>query len=898
MGSRLRVLMIEDSANDARLLERSLRKEWSDLIVQRVDTPEALEEALSTQEWDVVLSDENMPRFSAGAALDILKRRGLALPCIVVSGLLSMEGAVGLMKAGAHDFVRKDDLARLAPAIRREIRDAEVRRRRRQAELAVKESEEKYRRLVENLASGYVLYSHDTQGVFTYVSPSVTSVLGYSPEEFLTHYAEHLTGAPVNHGVVEHTAGTLRGEPQPPYQVELCHQDGSLRTFEVQEVPVLDENGQVTAVEGVAHDVTAQRRMVAALAASEERFRLAMRGANDGLWDWNLETDEVYYSPRWKSMLGYADEEVGASPDEWRTRLHPDDLERVSSAAQSYLRGETDSYEAEFRMRHKDGHHVDILARALALRDARGKALRLTGTHVDVSERNRAARELRDSESRVRLLLDSTEEGIYAIDTAGVCTMCNPAAARLLGYSQPQALLGKVLHGLVHHSYPDGTEYPTEACRIHRVVLDGTPAHSEDEMYWRADGTRFPAEVRAAPIRRDGAIVGAVVSFFDITQRKETERTLRRLSRAQTALSRCNAAMVRASDEAELTQAVCDLLVDVGGYRLAWVGSAEPSGDGLRLVVVAGDRIDVLESEGLALEEAERELARWCAALAVRTGQRQVVRDLSQAPDYAAFAACGHRSCLSVPLLDEGKSFGTLSVHAAEVDAFDAEELALLEELASDLAYGIRMLRTQKQRDEAHAGLEKSLLQTIEAVALTVEKRDPYTAGHQRRVAQLAAAMAEDMGLSESRVHGLRLGAMIHDIGKIYIPAEILTRPGKLSEVEFKLIQTHPEVGFEIMRGVEFPWPVQAMILQHHERLDGSGYPRGLRGEDILREAKILGVADVVEAMASHRPFRVALGIEVALQEIQRGRGTLYDPEAVDSCVRLFGDGRFKWESG
>jgi DNA-binding NtrC family response regulator len=151
--SPLRVLLIEDSANDAWLLERSLRKEWSDLIVQRVDAPEALEEALSTRKWDVVLSDESMPRFSAGAALDILKRRGLELPFIVVSGFLSTEGAVGLMKAGAHDFVRKDDLARLAPAIHREIRDAEVRRRRRQAELAVKESEEKYRRLVESLRS-------------------------------------------------------------------------------------------------------------------------------------------------------------------------------------------------------------------------------------------------------------------------------------------------------------------------------------------------------------------------------------------------------------------------------------------------------------------------------------------------------------------------------------------------------------------------------------------------------------------------------------------------------------------------------------------------------------------------------------------------------------------------
>ena len=182
----------------------------------------------------------------------------------------------------------------------------------------------------------------------------------------------------------------------------------------------------------------------------------------------------------------------------------------------------------------------------------------------------------------------------------------------------------------------------------------------------------------------------------------------------------------------------------------------------------------------------------------------------------------------------------------------------------------------------------ESLIQTIAAIALTVEKRDPYTAGHQRRVAHLAVTIARHLGHDENFIMGLNLGAMIHDIGKLNIPAEILSRPGKLPEVEFVLVRQHPRVGYEIIRGVDLPWPVADMIHQHHERLDGSGYPNGLQADGICEEAKILIVADVVEAMASHRPYRPALGVDVALDDIRSGRGRIYDPVSVDACIELF----------
>jgi putative nucleotidyltransferase with HDIG domain len=199
----------------------------------------------------------------------------------------------------------------------------------------------------------------------------------------------------------------------------------------------------------------------------------------------------------------------------------------------------------------------------------------------------------------------------------------------------------------------------------------------------------------------------------------------------------------------------------------------------------------------------------------------------------------------------------------------------------------------RKLRDNVHK-LQKAIKGVVQAMARTVETRDPYTAGHQKQVAIISCAIAQELGLSEDRIEGIRVAGIIHDLGKISVPSEILAKPTRLTELEFGIIKTHPEVGYEILKPIEFPWPVAQIVLQHHERMDGSGYPEGLSGEDILLEARILAVADVVEAMASHRPYRAGLGIDKALQEISRNKGTLYDPEVVDACVKLFKKKGFK----
>jgi PAS domain S-box-containing protein/putative nucleotidyltransferase with HDIG domain len=204
--------------------------------------------------------------------------------------------------------------------------------------------------------------------------------------------------------------------------------------------------------------------------------------------------------------------------------------------------------------------------------------------------------------------------------------------------------------------------------------------------------------------------------------------------------------------------------------------------------------------------------------------------------------------------------------------------------------------KAEMETRETLQKLRVSMNALIDALAHTVETRDPYTAGHQRRVTNLARAIATEMGLHIEQVDGIRMAGVIHDLGKISVPAEILTKPSKLIPIEYSLIQTHAQIGYDILKSIDFPWPVAEIVYQHHEKMNGTGYPRGLTGGDLLLESRVLTVADVVEAMASHRPYRAALGIEQSLDEIVKNRSVLYDPDVVDACVRVFNERGFQFQ--
>jgi putative nucleotidyltransferase with HDIG domain len=252
---------------------------------------------------------------------------------------------------------------------------------------------------------------------------------------------------------------------------------------------------------------------------------------------------------------------------------------------------------------------------------------------------------------------------------------------------------------------------------------------------------------------------------------------------------------------------------------------------------------------------------------------------------------------LLVPLKSNSHLSGILLLAAkTSGEPYSFEERKLLQKVSSDVAVSIDNASHVENMKRKHHELQKAMEGVIHAVSLIIGSRDPYTAEHQRRVAALARSIAREIGLSDWQVTGVYIAGLLHDVGKASVPSEILAKSGKINDSEFDIIKNHCRVGYDILRKIDFPWPVTRAVLQHHERLDGSGYPEGISGNDIILEARILGVADVVEAMSSHRPYRPALGLDSALEEIKRHSGVLYDSGVVKACLRLFSEDELEFD--
>ena len=392
----------------------------------------------------------------------------------------------------------------------------------------------------------------------------------------------------------------------------------------------------------------------------------------------------------------------------------------------------------------------------------------------------------------------------------------------------------------------------------------------------------------------------SIAVVLDISDLRRAERSLDRLNRALRTLSSGNEALVRAANEQNLLDAMCRTLVKVGGYRMACIRWSSMMQE--RLCVPSHGQVTgraLLDTAKITW--ADVELGQGPTGTAIRTGEPQINPDFatnpSMAPWRSAALELGFASSMALPLKDASGVLGALTIYSAEPDAFNSEEVGLLVELSDDLSFGIAALRDRRAREEGERQLRDSMRATIGAIAGTVEARDPYTAGHQQRVARTrrrdrprnGTAGNANRGAQSCRRSSTMLARSACRRRSSASPASC-RRPSPSSS------RAHPQSGYDILKDVDFPWPIAEIVLQHHERLDGSGYPGGLEENAILIEAKILAVADVVEAMNSHRPYRPALGREVALAEIEQGAGRLYDNAAVQACLRLFRERGFTFD--
>ena len=401
----------------------------------------------------------------------------------------------------------------------------------------------------------------------------------------------------------------------------------------------------------------------------------------------------------------------------------------------------------------------------------------------------------------------------------------------------------------------------------------------------------------------------------ELTRRMEAEADLRRYAKRLEILREIDGAILEAQSPKAVAEIALDGLCSMLQAERASVTTVDlKAGTATVLAVRTSTDRPVLLLGDVFPAEALGNLDDLAA------GKTQKVDDLRESgtwtPQREKLLSGGILSFFVVPLRARGGLIGTLNVGFNDANAVTEPKVQAAGELANQLAIALRQTQMRQDLDRHAEELEQSvhdlgvaneeidasyqrlsraLSQTVEALAAASEVRDPYTAGHQRRVTDLAVAIAGRLGLTAFQLEGLRVAGLMHDIGKLAIPSELLSKPSRLTATEFGLIQTHPEAGQSILRGIEFPWPVTDIVVQHHERLDGSGYPHGLTGDGILKEARILAVADVVEAMASHRPYRPARGIDQALSEIRDHAGEKYDADAVEVCVNLIESGAFSF---
>jgi PAS domain S-box-containing protein len=513
----------------------------------------------------------------------------------------------------------------------------------------------------------------------------------------------------------------------------------------------------------------------------------------------------------------------------------------------------------------------------------------------DITERKQAEEALHKALAQANegkrildALMEQVPEGITIADAPDVrIRMVSRYGRELTGKSK------EILEGITFDKHTqqwdiycaDGvTPAKNQDLPLTRATQKGELVKNEEWWLGNQSGKRIPILCNAAPIKDDlGNIIGGVIAWRDITERKQAELLI--LVQRDLALT---ISFSHQLDEA-LSQCLDTILqlseMECGGIYLI----DQDSGD-LNLICHRNLSPAFIKSVSHYQADSTRtRLVLQGKPLFTRYSELDLpLGKVRKAEKLLAFAV--------LPLIFEKRVIGCLTLGSQKLEDVSEINRQVLKTAATLIGEGIIRLQTEEELKETNQKLQKAMKSTIQAIALILEKRDPYTAGHQERMTKLACAIAEEISLSPDKIGGLYIAGIIHDIGKINIPTEILSKPGSLSEIELSLIQTHPQVGSNILKEMELPGGVSSIVLQHHERMDGSGYPSGLSGEAILLEARILAVADVVEAMASHRPYRPALGLDKAWEEITQNKGKLYDPEVVDACLKLFKEKGFKFE--
>ena len=579
-------------------------------------------------------------------------------------------------------------------------------------------------------------------------------------------------------------------------------------------------------------EIELRRKSEEALYRSEKKFRDMAENTTDLLWETDHRGFLTYVSPRVKDLLGYEVMEIlGNAPF---GLVQKEEQEENELFFNGKLMQKEPFFGVETHNRHKDGRIVVMETSGIPIFNEKEEFEGFRGITREVTARTEMLEVLKTSEEKFRVISEGSADGILMVDIAiGDIVYANPAICTMMGYSAEELHIMKA-QDLFREQAPKETVSELGA------LMSGDIAKIDALTCFKKNGESISTDVRGRKITYGGREC-AVAFFRDVTERKHMLEALQESEARYRLIVETTSDGLGLLDENGIFTYVNDRFFQILGYS--------------RHDIINRSIFEFFDETNKSIMEEHwmwRRQRHHPAYEIVWTGKddKRVPTILSPAPVFDR----------------EGRFKGSLTV----ITDITAHKQAK-EEIQKSL----------KQ-------LQKTMNSAILAIAKIVEVRDPYTAGHQERVTQLACVIARELGLSEERMKGLYLASVIHDIGKIAVPAEILSKPGQQSESEINIIKDHAKVAYDILKPLEFTWPVAQIVLQHHERMDGSGYPKGLSGNDIIFEARILGVADVVESMSTHRPYRPALGKEKALEEISRNRGILYDQDVADACINLF----------
>jgi PAS domain S-box-containing protein len=709
------------------------------------------------------------------------------------------------------------------------------------------------RLLLDNASEGIALIQ---DGMMKSVNPSLLKLTSYSEYELISRPFIDFVHPDDRQMVAErHLVRLTGGEVPSAYSFRIVDKRGNSRWVEVNAVSIVWHGAP--AVLCFLTDVTEHRSAEEELKQSEGKYRNLFENTQDGVEVIDSETGRIVLANQAAArMFGFNSpgEMVGIDPLEY---IPPEERDRVAGLMLEYM-FEKDLHKViEIKAHTKDGRLMWISALGVKTK-YQGRLAGLVSMR-DITEQKQTERALRESERHYRLLADKVSDVIWVTDMNLKPTYVSPSVTRLTGYTVMEAM-GQTIAELLS---PASLEM-AEAALLRSLALEkiggpSGPPPLEVELV-RKDGSTVWVESTLSFIHdADGHSIELMGVLRDVSERRNADIAIRESERRYRLLAENISDVIWVTDMNLRPTYFSPSVTRLMGCSVeeAMAGTAETK---------------------LTPESLEAAADAFAAALTLEE------RELGRAVGEGALELEFRRKDGSTVWADTTVSF------LRDSAGRPVEILGVLRDISE-------RRRVEEKLRESLRRLERTMEGTIQAMASIVETKDGYTAGHQRRVSQLAYAIAREMGLSIDRCYAARTAGLLHDLGKISLPTDILAKPGRLTETEFALIKIHPQAAYEILKNIESFGETAEIVLQHHERMNGSGYPLGLHGEQIVPEARILAVSDVVEAMSSHRPYRPALGIEKALEEISLNSGRLYDADTVHACLELFNDKGFAFEN-